>query len=294
MPSYSRGMTSPAPSLPHILVVDDSGSVRRSLERTLSPYVRVTLAESAAEALSRLTPCVQLVLSDILMPDESGLDLTARLKKDYPDLPVVLFTGVVDAETRSRAHSLGVDTVLRKPLLTDQLLKVIQQWVGELPGQEVPARPPAQAVPGRAGAAVAVVPGLSDQVGLSGDAVVVSGPERVTVVDRVSEVCRKSGVLSATLFTGAGEVDRQWNLPLPPLLGSRVLELAADLGGWADLLGAEWLDGQFMCLPLSDRVLLLGQLTGQPLVLVVRGVAVAREVMQDLQVIAESSRHRGE
>lgn len=273
-------MTGFAPPLPHILVVDDSGGVRRSLERSLSPYMRVTLAESVSEALRALTPCVQLVLSDILMPGESGLELAAILKREQPELPVVLFTGVVDAETRSRARSVGVETVLRKPLLTGPLLKVIGQWVGNLPGQVEEAPSGRAPMPDRP----VPVPELRPPTEAQSDTVT-----REPYAGGLDEVCRKSGVLSAAQFTEQGELARQWNLPLPVELCGKAHEITRSLEQCADVMGSAWVEGQFMQLALTDRVLLLGKVEGKSLALVVRDSVVAAEVSQALRHLGAGS-----
>ncbi len=69
-----------APTPPRtILIVDDSSGVRLMLARLLAPHLSVRLADGASSALDALTPETALVLSDVRMPGESGLDL-ARMQ----------------------------------------------------------------------------------------------------------------------------------------------------------------------------------------------------------------------
>ncbi len=101
---------------PHVLVVDDDERLRRLLARYLSENgFRVTAAENAAEARARLAflePDV-LVL-DISMPGESGLELTESLRHDR-DIPVMLLTARGAPEDRIAGFEAGADDYLPKP-----------------------------------------------------------------------------------------------------------------------------------------------------------------------------------
>ncbi|WP_135230022.1 response regulator [Deinococcus fonticola] len=273
-------MTPSARALPHILVVDDSGGVRRKVERMLAPYVRVTLAESVPDALRALTPCMQLVLSDVQMPGESGLELAAILKRQRPDLPVILCTGVVDVETRSRAQALGVEAVLRKPLLSEPLLKVIRQWLGRETGEPGHPAPAQLAAVGPASVPEAPVLPTAAPASLPQESVLLD-------IDPLDELCRQPGVLSAAQLDESGIVQRQWNLPLPPELGHLAVNVLAGVYGVAGELGSVWPPGQFLQVQLLDRVWLVGRWRGQRLTLVVRDEQVAGRVLQRLQALGD-------
>ncbi|MDB5046268.1 MAG: response regulator [Deinococcus sp.] len=121
-----------APTPPRtILIVDDSSGVRLMLARLLAPHLSVRLADGASSALDALTPETALVLSDVRMPGESGLDLARILREQRPDLPVVLMTGVVEDELRAQALELGVLDVLRKPITPGTLFPALRGWLGE-------------------------------------------------------------------------------------------------------------------------------------------------------------------
>lgn len=121
-----------APTPPRtILIVDDSSGVRLMLARLLAPHLSVRLADGASSALDALTPETALVLSDVRMPGESGLDLARTLREQRPDLPVVLMTGVVEDELRAQALELGVLDVLRKPITPGTLFPALRGWLGD-------------------------------------------------------------------------------------------------------------------------------------------------------------------
>lgn len=109
---------------PHLLIVDDEDSVRSSLRRTLrkEPY-RLTLASSAVEALDLMRQDrPDLILSDHLMPQMTGIELMRRARLLYPDVGRILLTGQAELETVIAAINDGeVFRFLRKPWDDDEL-----------------------------------------------------------------------------------------------------------------------------------------------------------------------------
>ena len=77
-------------------------------------------AQSASAALRRITDAtgVQLilVLSDINMPEMSGLELLPKAKALRPDVPVIMITAYGDAETKRKALEKGAEALLTKPI----------------------------------------------------------------------------------------------------------------------------------------------------------------------------------
>lgn len=115
----------PAPTT--ILVVDDSVSVRKALERILAPQgYAVRMADSAENALLALEPQPDMILADILMPGMSGLELARILGDRQLNIPVMLMSGIVDDVTQRDASSAGACGVLRKPFTPTELLPAIE------------------------------------------------------------------------------------------------------------------------------------------------------------------------
>jgi len=77
-------------------------------------------AERAAEALAHLTqkgePSISILLSDINMPEMSGIELLEKAKTLYPSLPVVMISAYGDAATCDRVKALGALSLLEKPV----------------------------------------------------------------------------------------------------------------------------------------------------------------------------------
>ena len=103
-----------------ILLVDDEEPVRGFLKRGLElDGHAVAVAVDGSDALERLTEtggAVDLVLTDIRMPIMDGIALALAVKRDFPDLPILLMTGFADQ--RERAKSLDAiveEAVSRSP-----------------------------------------------------------------------------------------------------------------------------------------------------------------------------------
>ncbi len=100
-----------------MLVVDDDPNLTDLLVDTLEAIgYEAFAAESAKTALEVLERAqIDLVVSDINMPDMSGIELLEEIKKTNRHLPVMLITGIGSNTIRSRAYSSGADGFLAKP-----------------------------------------------------------------------------------------------------------------------------------------------------------------------------------
>jgi CheY-like chemotaxis protein len=105
-----------------VLVVDDEEPVRQLVKEVLEDAgYRVAAAARAHEALGFLAdPSLDAIVSDIRMPEGSGLDLLAAVRQRRPELPVVLMTGAAGAAERAQAQAAGV-VVLDKPFTFAEL-----------------------------------------------------------------------------------------------------------------------------------------------------------------------------
>jgi len=115
-------------SAAHVLAVDDDPSVRQMVVDYLGDNdIRVTALASGrqiAEVLARDT--IDLVLLDVRMPGEDGLDIARRLREESPGLPIVMLTGRKDEADRVMGLELGADDYLTKPFSPRELLARIR------------------------------------------------------------------------------------------------------------------------------------------------------------------------
>ena len=108
---------------PHILLVDDDQKIRDLLARYLTENgFRVTPAADAANARAALRGLsFDIILLDVMMPGESGLDLARDLKKTRP-VPICMLTARCEPEHRIEGLEAGVDDYMQKPFEPRELL----------------------------------------------------------------------------------------------------------------------------------------------------------------------------
>ena len=114
---------------PKILFVDDEVERLNILPRLLEqePYDLIT-CPSANEALQILAKNgIDLVISDIRMPEMNGIELAAEIKDKYPRIPVVLITGVPATENEIAALLENVDGYVQKPFTAQELMEEIDR-----------------------------------------------------------------------------------------------------------------------------------------------------------------------
>jgi DNA-binding NtrC family response regulator len=116
------------PRKAHLLLVDDDPNTLASLSRAfrLAGH-EATVCDNAARAVELLhSEAFDLILSDVVMPGKSGLDLLADLKAGGVKTPIVLISGQANIEMAVKATKLGALDFLEKPLSTDKLLVTVE------------------------------------------------------------------------------------------------------------------------------------------------------------------------
>ncbi|MCA3350207.1 MAG: response regulator [Roseomonas sp.] len=101
----------------HILVVDDDARLRALLQRFLTEQgFRVSTAENAAAARAALADMAfDLLVLDVMMPGETGLELTAALRAEGQEVPILMLTARGAPDDRIAGLEQGVDDYLAKP-----------------------------------------------------------------------------------------------------------------------------------------------------------------------------------
>ena len=115
--------TPPPDNAPHLLLVDDDLRILELLSRYLSDHgYRVTTANSAAEARSRLSGIsFDLLVLDVMMPGETGLDLARSIRIDS-NVPILMLTARSEADDRIAGLEVGADDYVPKPFEPRELL----------------------------------------------------------------------------------------------------------------------------------------------------------------------------
>ena len=115
--------TGPADDAPHLLVVDDDTRIRNLLKQFLSENgFRITVAGTAAEARRKLEGLdFDLLILDVMMPGESGVDLTRSLRQ-AKDVPILMLTALSETDSRISGLEAGADDYLPKPFDPRELI----------------------------------------------------------------------------------------------------------------------------------------------------------------------------
>ncbi len=136
---YSRAMQE---DQPHILVVDDDNRLRELLRKFLSENgFRVTTAADSAEARAHLGHIAfDLLILDVMMPGESGMELAVALRRTST-VPILMLTAMGEPEDRIAGLELGADDYLPKPFEPRELVARIRSVL-----RRAPTEPPAAEV----------------------------------------------------------------------------------------------------------------------------------------------------
>ena len=113
----------PTDNAPHILIVDDDQRIRDLLARFLHENgFRVTTAENSAVARANMRGLAfDLLILDVMMPGETGLELAQALRKNH-DIPILMLTARAEPDQRIQGLEIGVDDYLAKPFEPRELL----------------------------------------------------------------------------------------------------------------------------------------------------------------------------
>lgn len=116
-----------------IWIIDDDKSIRwvfeKALARTEMEFRTFASITDAMQALDREEP--QVIVSDIRMPNGSGLDFLQMIKQKKPDIPVIIMTAYSDLESAVAAFQGGAFEYLAKPFDVDQAVDIIRRAVEE-------------------------------------------------------------------------------------------------------------------------------------------------------------------
>ncbi|MBT4625704.1 MAG: response regulator transcription factor [Rhodospirillales bacterium] len=124
---------------PHILVVDDDDRIRDLLRQYLTEHgFVVTIASDAADARTRIGLLqFDLLVLDLMMPGESGLEFAASIRETNT-VPILMLTAMAEPGDRIAGLEQGADDYLTKPFEPRELLLRIQSILRRVPGPSVP------------------------------------------------------------------------------------------------------------------------------------------------------------
>lgn len=115
-----------------ILVIDDEAGIRESFTKILTRFGHsVVTAANGREGVDihRETP-VDIVITDIFMPEQEGIETIIELRRDFPDVKIIAVSGGGCRGSRDYlpvARGLGADIVLSKPVSAGELQNVVKK-----------------------------------------------------------------------------------------------------------------------------------------------------------------------
>ena len=113
---------------PNLLIVDDDETIQRLLVIAAQDLGwRPVAAGSGTEALEILGAGIEAVILDHGLPGMNGLQTLVRIRENFPTLPVIMLTGLNDAETAVQALRAGADDYLTKPFELKRLFDLLRQ-----------------------------------------------------------------------------------------------------------------------------------------------------------------------
>lgn len=116
-----------------LLIIEDDPAIRTMIGKMLPPEQFETLeATNGREAMRLLQQQadIEVVITDILMPEKEGLETILELKRNHPDIKILAMSGGGLGSARdylNMAQELGADGTLKKPFIKDELLDALKR-----------------------------------------------------------------------------------------------------------------------------------------------------------------------
>jgi two-component system chemotaxis response regulator CheY len=108
-----------------ILIVDDEPYIRDIFKEfcEITNSVEVDLAQNGFDAVNKISQnAYDLVTMDLIMPEMAGVEAVAKIKENFPHLPVIVITGNATERLITRAGVSGADSLLYKPVMLDDFV----------------------------------------------------------------------------------------------------------------------------------------------------------------------------
>ena len=117
-----------------ILIVDDEAALKDLASEILSNNgFEIYDAESAKEALTILEKNdVDLVISDVIMPNMDGYELATIIKQKYPDVKIILASGFTGTDSKGNTHQELTDNMIHKPYSSVELIRAVSEKLEEI------------------------------------------------------------------------------------------------------------------------------------------------------------------
>ena len=128
-----------------LLIADDEQWIRQGLCEVIDwkaySISQVWEAEDGGNALDIVRKILpDIIITDIRMPDISGLEFSNIVKQEYPQIKIILISGYQDFNYAKEAITLGVYNYILKPLNENEIIKTIQKCISDLENERAQLR----------------------------------------------------------------------------------------------------------------------------------------------------------
>jgi len=135
--------------VPKILIVDDDPQVRSLLtERFQKAGFEAFSAENGRQGMKMLsTSLPDVVITDLIMPEQEGIETIMQLRRDYPQIKIIAISGGIRGGTvnfLSAARELGASKVYKKPFQFQELLAGVHELLGTTPAPRSDSEKPSE------------------------------------------------------------------------------------------------------------------------------------------------------
>lgn len=114
-------------NLSHILIVDDENGPRQALRMLFKEHYEVHMADCVMAGLDEVrSQPIEVIVTDIRMPQYTGVDLLREVKQINPDIQVIIITGYGQLETAMKAVEYGAFAYMEKPFDNDVMMDMVQ------------------------------------------------------------------------------------------------------------------------------------------------------------------------
>ena len=116
---------------PRVVIADDDPAIRMILEYTLADqgYEVTSVADGAAAVATVDEVQPDVVVLDLMMPRHDGYGVLRDIRRNHPDLPVIMISGLASDGYLWRAWKAGVDTFIPKPFELDQVVDTVGKLI---------------------------------------------------------------------------------------------------------------------------------------------------------------------
>ena len=115
----------------HLMIVDDETTIRKGLTQVVNwEAIDCIIQDTASDGLEAIEKLkenpVDIIITDIRMPESDGLDLAKYVMEHYPEIKVIILTGYADFEYAKHAIKYNVSDFLLKPISIEQVVASVQ------------------------------------------------------------------------------------------------------------------------------------------------------------------------